>query len=88
MLAGLNALLAGIFQVLVGIRLRLYRPYLFLLGLAGIASIAVGILFLRAPGESIAIVTERLSAFEFFYAAVSLYFAAQLHRNPSPDMTE
>ena len=87
LLAGLNALAAGIFQLILGIRMRIYRPYLLLLGLAGIVSIAVGVLFLHAPGESIPVVVERLCAFEFFYAAVNVYFAAQLHRNPSPNMT-
>jgi uncharacterized membrane protein HdeD (DUF308 family) len=79
-LAGIHALGNGCFQGALAIKMREERPNLLLLGLAGVISLCVGILFLTHFNQAARPTTQALSAFELFSGVTWIVFAMRLRR--------
>jgi len=79
-LAGLHALGNGCFQTAMAIKMREERSSLFLLGLVGVISLSVGILFLTHFNQRARPTTQALSGFELFSGITWLVFAFRLRR--------
>jgi len=80
LLAGLHALTAGGFQCIRAFKLRHDRMYLALLGISGLASLAVAAAFLTHPDAATRNITNGLACLEVFYGLFSLLFALRLYR--------
>jgi uncharacterized membrane protein HdeD (DUF308 family) len=79
-LAGIHALGNGCFQTALAIKLRADRTNLFLLAVAGILSLLVGLFFLTHYNQAPRITTQALSGFELFCGILWMVFAYKLHR--------
>ena len=79
-LAGIHALGNGCFQTAMAIKLREERRCLLLLGLAGVISLSVGILFLTHFNRPARPTTQALSGFELFSGITWMVFAFRLRR--------
>jgi uncharacterized membrane protein HdeD (DUF308 family) len=79
-LAGIHALGNGCFQTAMAIKMREERSCLFLLGLVGVISLSVGILFLTHFNQRARPTTQALSGFELFSGITWLVFAFRLRR--------
>jgi uncharacterized membrane protein HdeD (DUF308 family) len=79
-LAGIHALGNGCFQAAMAIKMREERSCLLLLGLAGVISLSVGILFLTHFNQPARPTTQALSGFELFSGITWLVFAFRLRR--------
>src|ERR1700761_1380628 len=65
-LAGIHAVGLGVFQVMLGLKLRDDGTSLALLTFAGVVSLVVGVLFLSHAHQAARPTTQALSAFELF----------------------
>jgi uncharacterized membrane protein HdeD (DUF308 family) len=79
-LAGIHALGTGCFQAALAVKMREDRLNLFLLGLAGVVSVSVGIIFLEHFHQAPRATTQALSAYEVFCGITLLVFAFRLQR--------
>jgi uncharacterized membrane protein HdeD (DUF308 family) len=79
-LAGIHALGTGCFQAALAFKLRTDRPYWFRLGIAGILSLSMGILFLLHTHQAARTTTQLLSGYEMFYGITWLGFAFKLRK--------
>ena len=79
-LAGIHALGNGCFQTAMAIKMREQRSCLLLLGLAGVISLSVGILFLTHFNRPARPTTQALSGFELFSGITWMVFAFRLRR--------
>jgi uncharacterized membrane protein HdeD (DUF308 family) len=77
-LAGIHALGTGFFQAALAMKMREDRPILFLLGLAGVLSVALGIVFLEHIHQAPRVTTQALSGYELFCGIASICFALRL----------
>jgi uncharacterized membrane protein HdeD (DUF308 family) len=77
-LAGLHALGTGCFQAASAVKMRQDRPILLLLGLAGVFSVALGIMFLLHIHQAPRVTTQVLSGYELFCGLSSIVFALRL----------
>jgi len=83
-LAGLHALGNGCFQVAMAMKLRREPANLLLLGLAGVISLGVGVLFLTHFNQAARATTQALSGFELFCGFVWIGLAFRLWRSRTP----
>jgi uncharacterized membrane protein HdeD (DUF308 family) len=79
-LAGIHALGTGCFQAALAVKMREDRRNLFLLGLAGLVSLSVGVVFLKHFHQAPRTTTQALSAYEVFCGITSIVFAFRLKR--------
>jgi uncharacterized membrane protein HdeD (DUF308 family) len=79
-LAGLHALGNACFQIAMAVKMRDDRSHLCLLGLIGIVSLGIGIVFLTHYGQPARITTQALSGFEFLCGATWIALAFRLRR--------
>jgi uncharacterized membrane protein HdeD (DUF308 family) len=79
-LAGLHALGNGCFQAAMAMKLRREPANLLLLGLAGVISLGVGVLFLTHFNQAARATTQTLSGFELFCGVVWIGLAFRLRR--------
>jgi uncharacterized membrane protein HdeD (DUF308 family) len=79
-LAGIHGVGNGCFQTAAAIKLRADRPNLFLLAIAGIISLGVGLFFLTHYNQAPRITTQALSGFELFCGIIWMVFAYRLHK--------
>ena len=79
-LAGIHALGTGCFQAALAVKMREDRLNLFLLGLAGVVSLSVGIVFLEHFHQAPRTTTQALSAYEVFCGITLIVFAFRLQR--------
>jgi uncharacterized membrane protein HdeD (DUF308 family) len=79
-LAGIHALGTGCFQAALAVKMREDRLNMFLLGLAGIVSVSVGIVFLQHFHQAPRVTTQALSAYELFCGVTLIVFAYRLQR--------
>jgi uncharacterized membrane protein HdeD (DUF308 family) len=79
-LAGLDALGAGAFQLLLALRSRHTPAYLLLLSAAGLLSLTAGATFLAHQTAATHTTAHWLSLFELVIGAMWLTFAYSLHR--------
>jgi uncharacterized membrane protein HdeD (DUF308 family) len=77
-LAGIHALGTGCFQAALAVKVRQDRPILLLLGLAGVFSVALGIMFLQHIHQAPRVTTQVLSGYELFCGLASIGFALRL----------
>jgi uncharacterized membrane protein HdeD (DUF308 family) len=77
-LAGIHALGTGFFQAALAMKMREDRPILFLLGLAGVLSVVLGIAFLQHFHQAPRVTTQVLSGYELFCGIASIAFAVRL----------
>jgi uncharacterized membrane protein HdeD (DUF308 family) len=77
-LAGIHALGTGFFQAALAVKVREDRPILCVLGLAGIFSVALGIVFLQHIHQAPRVTTQVLSGYELFCGIASIAFALRL----------
>jgi uncharacterized membrane protein HdeD (DUF308 family) len=77
-LAGIHALGTGCFQAALAVKVRQDRPILLLLGLAGVFSVALGIMFLQHIHQAPRVTTQVLSGYELFCGLSSIVFALRL----------
>jgi uncharacterized membrane protein HdeD (DUF308 family) len=80
-LAGLHALGNGCFQIALAIRVCRHSAILFLLALAGVISLGVGVLFLTHFNQAARATTQALSGFELFCGVVWIGLAFRLWRS-------
>jgi uncharacterized membrane protein HdeD (DUF308 family) len=80
LLAGLHALITGIFQASLAIRLRGSRHCLYALGVCAVISLCVGAAFLTHHTEALAPVAKYLSLYELTYGIVLVILAAFLRK--------
>jgi uncharacterized membrane protein HdeD (DUF308 family) len=80
-LAGLHALGNGCFQIALAIRACRHSAILFLLALAGVISLGVGVLFLTHFNQAARATTQALSGFELFCGVVWIGLAFRLWRS-------
>ena len=78
LLAGIHALGTGCFQAALAVKVRQDRPILLLLGLAGVFSVALGIMFLQHIHQAPRVTTQVLSGYELFCGIASVVFALRL----------
>jgi uncharacterized membrane protein HdeD (DUF308 family) len=79
-LAGLHALGNAVFQVALAVKMREDRSHLCLLGLIGIVSLGIGIVFLTHYHQPARITTQALSGFEFLCGITWIVLAFRLRR--------
>jgi uncharacterized membrane protein HdeD (DUF308 family) len=79
-LAGLHALGNAVFQVALAVKMREDRSHLCLLGLIGIVSLGIGIVFLTHYHQPARITTQALSGFEFLCGITWILLAFRLRR--------
>jgi uncharacterized membrane protein HdeD (DUF308 family) len=79
-LAGLHALGNAGFQVALAVKMREDRSHLCLLGLIGIVSLGIGIVFLTHYHQPARITTQALSGFEFLCGVTWIILAFRLRR--------
>ena len=79
-LAGLHALGNAGFQVALAVKMRNDRSHLYLLGLIGIVSLGIGVVFLTHYHQPARITTQALSGFEFLCAITWIALALRLRR--------
>jgi uncharacterized membrane protein HdeD (DUF308 family) len=79
-LAGLHALGNAGFQVALAVKMREDRSHLCLLGLIGIVSLGIGVVFLTHFHQPARITTQALSGFELFCGITWIVLAFRLHR--------
>ena len=77
-LAGIHALEVGCFQAALAIKMRDDWSHFFLLGLAGVISLVIGILFLNHINEPARPTTQALAGFELLCGIVWVMFAFRL----------
>jgi uncharacterized membrane protein HdeD (DUF308 family) len=77
-LAGIHALGTGCFQAALAVKVRQDRPILLLLGLAGLFSVALGIMFLQHIHQAPRVTTQVLSGYELFCGIAAIGFALRL----------
>ena len=70
LLAGIQALGLGLFQLALAVKLSDDRPSLFLMAFAGVVSLLVAILFLQHLHQAPRATTQALSAFQLFCAVI------------------
>src|ERR1700761_3770756 len=79
-LAGLHALGNAAFQVALAVKMREDRSHLCLLGLIGIVSLGIGIVFLTHYNQPARVTTQALSGFEFLCGITWIVVAFRLRR--------
>lgn len=79
-LAGLHALGNAGFQIALAVKMREDRSHLCLLGLIGIVSLGIGIVFLTHYHQPARITTQALSGFEFLCGITWIVLAFRLRR--------
>jgi uncharacterized membrane protein HdeD (DUF308 family) len=79
-LAGIHGVGNGCFQTALAIKLRADRLNLFLLVIAGIVSLLVGIAFLTHYHQAPRITTQALAGYELFCGIIWMVFAYRLHK--------
>ena len=83
-LAGLHALGNGCFQIALAIKVRRHPAILLLFSLAGVISLAVGVLFLTHYSQAARATTQALSGFELFCGIVWIGLAFRLWQSRTP----
>jgi uncharacterized membrane protein HdeD (DUF308 family) len=78
-LAGIHGVGNGCFEAALAIKLRDDRPKLFLLAIAGIVSLVVGLAFLTHYNQAPRVTTQALAGYELFCGIVWMVFAYRLH---------
>jgi uncharacterized membrane protein HdeD (DUF308 family) len=79
-LAGLHALVNAGFQIALAVKMRQDRAHLCLLGLIGIVSLGIGIVFLAHYHQPARITTQALSGFELLCGITWIALAFRLRR--------
>jgi uncharacterized membrane protein HdeD (DUF308 family) len=79
-LAGLHGVGNGCFQTALAIKLRADRSNLFLLAIAGVISLLVGLAFLTHYNQAPRVTTQALAGYELFSGIIWMVFAYRLHR--------
>jgi uncharacterized membrane protein HdeD (DUF308 family) len=79
-LAGLHALMNAVFQIALAVKMREDRSHLCLLGLIGIVSLGIGVVFLTHYHQPARITTQALSGFEFLCGITWIVLAFKLRR--------
>jgi uncharacterized membrane protein HdeD (DUF308 family) len=87
LLAGLHAVSAGCFQIVLALRLHRYRQFKILLSVSGLIAVSVGAAFLMHQTESPRLISLWLSGFELMYGFVVVGFARALHAEVQRGMT-
>jgi uncharacterized membrane protein HdeD (DUF308 family) len=82
-LAGLHALGNAVFQIALAVKMREDRSHLCLLGLIGIVSLGIGIVFFTHYHQPARVTTQALSGFEFLCGITWIALAFRLHRSAS-----
>lgn len=82
-LIALWAILTGTLEVALAVRLRREIPGELLLGLAGSASILLGILMLLSPRAGATVIVVLLGGYALFFGSVTLALAFRLRRQSS-----
>jgi uncharacterized membrane protein HdeD (DUF308 family) len=77
-LAGLHALMNAGFQVALAVKMREDRSHLCLLGVIGVISLGIGIVFLAHYNQPARITTQALSGFEFLCGVTWIVLAFRL----------
>jgi uncharacterized membrane protein HdeD (DUF308 family) len=87
LLAGIHAVGAGCFQIVLALKLHRYKRFRMLLGISALIALSVGILFLTHQAESPRLISLLLSGFELTYGLIVLAFAWALHAEAQQGQT-
>jgi uncharacterized membrane protein HdeD (DUF308 family) len=79
-LAGIHGVGNGCFQTALGMKLRADRSNMFVLTIAGVVSLLVGLAFLTHYNQAPRVTTQALAGYELFCGIVWMVFAYRLHR--------